>query len=174
MANPAQKRTIRPLYAQHQATTYAGFLNPDWDRSFDIFPGSVMCRLRGEVFTPYTGAGAQKPFGLSALWCAPTTGIDEVTGTGTNLFTVWVGGEQAVFEILAPAFDQTADWTAANETDGGIRLLTSTNKGLLTPTGVNADNAVCELVDVVSTDKILVRMNKIDYTSASVSLAGGS
>ena len=173
LANPGQKRTIRPLYAQHQATTFAGFLDPDWDRSFDIVPGTVMCRLRGEVFTPFTGAGNQKPFGLSALWCAPTMGIDEVTGTGTNLFTVWVGDSQAVFEILAPAFDQTADWTASDTADGSIRLLTATNHGLLTPTGVNANNAVCELLEVVSTDKIRVRMNKFDFASG-VSLAGGS
>ena len=172
-ANPAQKRTIRPLYAQHQATTYGGFLDPAWTRSFDIVPGTIMSRLRGEVFTPYTGAGNQKPFGLSALWCAPTLGIDEVTGTGTNLFTVWVGDSQAVFEILAPGFDTTADWNGALTTDGAIRLLTANSQGLLTPVGVNANNAVAELVDVISTDKIQIRLNKFDFAS-SVGLAGGS
>ncbi len=174
LANPAQKRTIRPLYAHHQATSYGGFLDPDWARTFDIYPGTVMCRLKGEVFTPYTGAGTQKPFGLSALWVAPTLGIDEVTGTGANLFTVWVGDSQAVFEILAPAFDADADWATANTTDGSIRLLTATSEGLLTPTGVNPDNAIAELVDVPSTDKILVRLNKFDFASSGGTLAGGS
>jgi len=172
-ANPSQKRSIRPVYAQHQATAYAGFLDPDWDRSFDIVPGTVMCRKAGEIFTPFTGAGNQKPFGLSALFVAPSLGIDEVTATGANHFTTWVGGEQAVFEILAPGFDDTADWAAANVTDGPFKLLTATNEGLLTPTGVNHANAIAELIDVISTDKILVRLNRYDLSSATA-LAGGS
>lgn len=171
-ANPAQKRTIRPIYAQHQATAYAGFLDPEWDRSFDIFPGTVMVRKTGEVFEPYTGSNG-KPFGLSALWVAPTHGIDEVTGTGANNFTVWVGGEQAVFEILAPGFDQEADWSAANITSGGIQLLTATSEGLLTPTGVDHENAVAELIDVISTDKISVRLNRFNLAS-SVAVFSGS
>lgn len=172
MANPAQKRTIRPLYAQHQATTWGGFLDPDWDRSFDIVPGTVMVRLKGDVFTPYTGAGGQKPFGLSALFCAPLMGIDEVTGTGTNLFTVWVGEAQAEFEVVAPGFDPTANWAAANPQTGKRQLLTATSQGLLTPTGVNASNAIAELVDVESTDKIVVRLNRFD--SGPTAPIGGS
>jgi hypothetical protein len=164
--NPALKRTIRPIYAQHQATTYAGFLDPNWNRSFDIFPGTVMCRLTKEIFTPFVGSGNQKPYGLSAFFLAPGLGVDEVTATGTNLYTVWVGGEQAEFEILAPGFDQTANWTAANVTDGGFQLLTATNQGLLTPTGANNANAIAELIDVESTDKILVRMNRYNFASS--------
>ena len=71
LANPAQKRTLRPIYAQHQATPYGGFLDPLWDKSFDILPGSVVYRKSGEIFAPYTGEGNQKPFGLSALFVAP-------------------------------------------------------------------------------------------------------
>lgn len=160
MSNPALKRTIRPIYAQHQATTYGGFLDPNWNRSFDIYPGTVMCRLTKEIFTPFTGAGNQRPFGLAALFVAPQLGVDEVSATGTNLFTVWVGGEQAVFEILAPGFDPAADWTAANVDDGDYQLLTATSTGLLTPTGADNTNAIAELVDVESTDKILIRMNR--------------
>lgn len=174
LANPAQKRTIRPIYAQHQATTYGGFLDPNWNRSFDILPGMVMCRLKDEVFTPYTTnngtpvlpSANAKPFGLAALFVAPSMGIDEVTATGTNLFTVWVGGEQAVFEILAPAFDTTAPWSATQVTDGGIQLLTANATGQLTPVGVNDANAICELVSVESTNKILVRMIRSSFTSA--------
>ena len=164
--NPALKRTIRPIYAQHQATTYAGFLDPNWNRSFDIYPGTVMCRLTKEIFTPYVGSGNQKPFGLSAFFLSPQLGVDEVTATGTNLYTVWVGGEQAEFEILAPGFDQTANWTSANVTDGGYQLLTATNQGLLTPTGVNNGNAIAELIDVESTDKILIRMNRYSFATS--------
>lgn len=172
-ANPAQKRTLRPVYATHQATAYAGFLDPAWGRTFDIVPGTVMCRKSGEIFTPFTGAGNQKPFGLSALFVAPSLGIDEVTSTGSNNFTVWVGGEQAVFEVLAPGFDEDADWPAAVTTDGQFRLLTATNHGLLTPTSATHLNAVAELIDVISTNKILVRLNRYDL-AASVGLAGGS
>lgn len=159
-SNPSLKRTLRPIYAQHQATTYGGFLDPTWNRSFDIFPGTVMCRITKEIFTPYTGAGNQKPFGLSALFVAPQLGVDEVTATGTNLFTVWVGAEQAEFEVLAPAFDSTANWTSANVTDGSFKLLTATNQGLLTPTGATTANAVAELIDVISPEKILIRLNR--------------
>jgi hypothetical protein len=159
ISNPALKRTIRPIYAQHQATTYGGFLDPNWARTFDIVPGTVMCRLTKEIFTPYTGAGVQKPFGLAALFVAPSLGVDEVTATGTNLFTVWVGGPQAVFEILKPGFDATAGWAGANVTNGGQQLLTGLPaNGLLTITGATAANAIAELVDVPTTDKILIRM----------------
>lgn len=171
VANPAQKRTLRPIYAQHQATPYGGFLDPAWGRTFDILPGTVMSRLTAEVFTPFTtSAGTPvlpsanaKPFGLSALFCAPTLGIDEVTATGTNLFTVWTGSIDAVFEIIAPAFDVTANWAGLNPTDGGRVLLTANASGLLTPTGANNMNAVAELMDVESTDVILVRLNPFNF-----------
>lgn len=166
ISNPALKRTIRPIYAQHQATTYGGFLDPNWNRSFDIYPGTVMCRLTKETFTPYVGSGNQKPYGLSAFFVAPQLGVDECTATGTNLFTVWVGGEQAEFEILAPAFDATANWTSVNVTDGGMQLLTATNAGLLTPTGANNGNAIAELIDVPSTDKIVIRMNRYNFATS--------
>lgn len=160
LANPAQKRTLRPIYAQHQATPHAGFLDPNWGKTFDIYPGTVMVRLQDEVFTPYTAATGSRPYGLSALFCAPVLGIDEITATGTNLFTVWIGGEQAFFEILAPAFDTTVTWVAP--TNGSIQLLTSTNHGLLTPTGVNENNAIAELISVESPSKILIRLNRFN------------
>jgi len=181
VANPAQKRTLRPIYAQHQATPYGGFLDPAWGRTFDILPGSVMSRKTAEVFTPYTttasgttpGSGGPvlptttaQPFGLSALFVAPSLGIDEVTATGTNLMTVWTGAVDAVFEILAPAFDLNANWSGLNPVDGGRQLLTANNVGLLTPTGANVNNAVAELIDVESTDVILVRLNPFSFASS--------
>ena len=163
MSNPALKRPLRPLYAQHQATTYGGFLDPAWDRSFDIYPGTVMSRIGKEIFTPFLGGGSGpvKPFGLSALFVAPQLGVDECTATGTNLFTVWVGNADAVLEILAPAFDNTATWTPG--TDGDYQLLTANAQGLLTPDGADNTNAIAELVDVESTDKILIRMNRYTF-----------
>ncbi len=158
LSNPAQKRTLRPLYANHQATPWGGFLDPDWDHSFDILPGTVMARSYGEVFTPFTGETNQVPFGLSALFDAPTLGVTEVTGDGTNLFTVWVGDSQAVFEVLAPAFDTDANWTV---TPGVPQGLTGNAEGKLTTTGVTKENVIAELIDVVSTDKIVVRLNRV-------------
>lgn len=168
LANPAQKRTLRPIYAQHQATPHAGFLDPSWDKSFDILPGTVMVRLTDEVFTPYTGASGQKPYGLSALFCAPSLGIDEVTSTGTNLFTVWIGGDQAFFEVLAPAFDTTASWNAP--TDGSQVFLTGNSEGKLTPVGATPQNSIAELVSVLDPTKILVRLNRLNVASSG----GGS
>ena len=167
LSNPAQKRTLRPLYATHQATPWGGFLDPDWAQTFDILPGTVMARSYGEVFTPFTGATGQVPFGLSALFVAPTLGVTEVTGDGTNLFTVWVGDSQAVFEVLAPAFDTTADWTVI---PGYPKPLTGNSHGKLTTAGVTSKNVIAELIDVVSTDKIVIRLNRVPGSIG----AGGS
>lgn len=172
LSNPAQKRTLRPLYAQHQATPWGGFLDPNLNFAYDILPGTVMQRLYGEVFAPYVGAAGTVPFGLSALFVAPSLGVNEVSSTGTGLFTVWVGGEQAVFEVLAPAFDTTATWPTV--TGPGRYMLTANSKGRLTPAGVTAENAIAELVDIPSPDKIVIRLNRVDYSAATVSLAGGS
>jgi hypothetical protein len=169
--NPSQKRTIRAIYANTQATPWAGYLDPAWDKSKDIFPGSVMARTTREQFTLFTGATNQTPVGLSALWMAPQYGIDEVTPTGTNNFSVWIFDSQGMFEILAPAFDAAANWTLA--TNGSRQMLTATVDGLLTPTGVNHANVVCELVDVTGTDKLLVRGNRLDL-AATVTMAGGA
>lgn len=160
LSNPAQKRTLRPLYANHQATPWGGFLDPDLDVDFDILPGTVMARLYGEVFTPYVGAEGTVPFGLSALFVAPRLGVNEVSSSGTGLFSVWVGDSQATFEVLAPAFDVEADWPAANATGGQI-LLTANTQGRLTPEGADKDNAIAELVDIPSSDKIVIRLNRV-------------
>lgn len=169
--NVGQQRTIRGQYANLQSTSYAGYLDPAWDKSKDIFPGSVMARTTREQFTLYTGATGQKPFGLSALWLAPQYGIDEVTPTGTNNFTVLLGDSQTTYEILAPAFDTTANWTLA--TNGSRQMLTANSNGLLTPNGVNHSNVVAELLDVTGIDKILIRMNVLDLAS-TVLVDGGS
>ena len=160
ISNPALKRTIRPIYAQHQATTYGGFLDPNWNRSFDILPGTfLMCRLTKEIFTPFTGSAGQTPFGVSRLCSSrPAWEWTRSPPPERTLFTVWVGGPQAVFEILKPAFDSTANWASANVTNGATALLKplSTN-GLLTTGGTGA-NCIAELIDVPTTDKLLIRM----------------
>lgn len=155
ISNPHLKRTIRPLYAHHQATTWAGFLDPDLPSGTEILPGTVMARKTGEVFTVFTGAAGQVPFGLSCFFYSHALGVDELTDSGSNTFTCWVGDGTALFEVLAPAFDTTATWT--QPTDGSIVLLTGNADGLLTPTGATPANAIGELVEVLSPTKITVR-----------------
>ena len=155
ISNPHLKRTIRPLYAHHQATTWAGFLDPQRDKTIEILPGTVMARRGKEIFTPYTGAAGQVPFGLSAFFVSTDLGVDEVTDSGSNTFTCWVGDGTALFEILAPAFDVDATWT--EPTDGSTVLLTGNAEGRLTPAGATAGNAIAELIEVVSPTKITVR-----------------
>lgn len=166
LANVGQKRTIRPLYANTQATPYAGYLDPSWDRSKDIYPGMVMAKLAGEVFTLASTTTA-KGFGLSALFVAPVLGIDEVALSGNNSFAVWTGGPDATFEVLAPAFDTSATYT--QPTNGTRVLLSHTTSahaqgpGKLTISGGTnaASNPVAELVDVVGTTKLIVRLNVV-------------
>ena len=160
-SNPHLKRTIRPLYAHHQATAWAGFLDPAYAGSPEIYPGTVMARINvdgkgGEVFTPYTGATGQVPFGLSAFFVSSKAGVDEVTDSGSNTFTVWVGDGTALFEVLAPAFDQEGG-TWEVPADGSTVLLTGNDKGLLTTADATPQNAIAELIEVVGTSKITVR-----------------
>lgn len=163
------KRTIKPLYAQHQATPWAGLLDPNWNpATYDLLPGMCMVRLGpGEIFTPFVASmvGTGKTFGLSALFVAPILGVDEVTSTGTNFFSVWTGAADAAFNILAPAFDTTATWT--NPSNGSRVLLypsiVAGQIGKLTPVqgaGMNTTDAVCELVDVPDANTITVRFNR--------------
>ena len=179
--NPAQQRTLMPKYAQTQATAYTGFLDPNWPRTYDSYPGSVMKILHDEVFTLWDGNGI--PFGLSSRFVAPSLGIDEVLATGGNEFTVWQINEQGLFEVLAPAFDQQATW--ASPQHGGIQLLTATTSsvvlptgitqppGVLTPTGANNSNAIASLVSVESTSKILISGRR-QFFATSVALGTGS
>lgn len=161
--NVAQKRTIRPLYAATQATPYAGYLDDSWDRSHDILPGMVVTKLAGENFS-LCSTISHKPFGLSALFVAPALGIDELASSGNNNFTVWTGGPDATFEVLAPAFDTSADYSQAG--DGSRKLLSFTlaahaqGPGKLTVSGgTNAASLViAELIDVVGTSKLIVRL----------------
>jgi hypothetical protein len=157
LSNPTQKRTLRPILANTQATPTPGFLDPAWAKPFDILPGIVVKRLYGEVFTPSTAAG-DKHVGLAAMFVAPSLGIDEVAATGTNLFTVWLGDNQAQFEILSQAFDTAATWPSTSGPGAAPHpiFLTANAQGKLTTTGATSANAAAVLIDVISADKILV------------------
>lgn len=139
ISNITQKRTIRPLYAQSQATPYAGFLSSSWTKAVDIYPGMVMAKLAGENFTlagtasgggilPTTGL--IRAFGLSALFCAPTLGVDDTAyphDSTLNVFTVWRAAAGNLFEIMAPAFATTQSWSETASSDGTVIMLGVTN-----------------------------------------------
>ena len=128
LKNKYQKRLIRPLYAQTQATPYAAVLDDSLrdpvtqDYTFTggsfkykngLVPGTVMVN-RGEKVTVATGADAAlRPFGLLANFVGGE--LDDLGDE--NYVGVWRGPD-AVFEILAPGFNDTglsAAWDASTQ-----------------------------------------------------------
>lgn len=152
------KRTLRPLYANTQATPQSMFLDPAWDRSVDIYPGMALMKTSGQNVTLLNATGI--PWGLSAFFEAPVLGITEITNQGVNAVAVWVLGPDSEFEVLAPAFDTAATWTDPG--DGTIVLVsayTSTAKrGQLCPAGTanSATVPIARLVAISSATKIVI------------------
>lgn len=171
LKNKYQKRLIRPLYAQTQATPYAAVLDDslrdaagDWTLPGAAFkykgglvPGTVMTN-RGEQVTVATGADAnpaQRPFGLLANFVA-----GELDDLGDEDFVgVWRGPD-AVFEILAPGFDDTglsAAWDASTQgfpvplyagTDGRLKYLSSPSNRQVVAHLIERPNANRIVVDL--------------------------
>jgi len=138
LKNKYQKRLIRPLYAQTQATPYAAVLDDtlrDSEGTYvltgasfklkgGLVPGTVMV-AKGEKVLVATGAdpaaafvvnaaatqGGPLAFGLLANFVGGE--LDDLGDE--NYVGVWRGPD-SVFEILAPGFNDTglsAAWTAA-------------------------------------------------------------
>lgn len=151
------KRTIRPTYAFTQSTPKSAFLDPAWDNSVPIFPGMALMKTSGEQVTLLNATGV--PYGLSAFY-EGGEGIYEISEQGVNACAVWVMGDDAEFEILAPAFDETLSWVEPG--DGTIPLVhayTSTSKrGKLCPAGTanSSTRPIARLLRVVSSTKIIV------------------
>lgn len=128
------KRTIRPLYTWTQATPKGMYLDPDWDRSVDIYPGMVAMRKGGDLVSLIDGTG--DPLGLFGLFIGGY-GIDEVLDQGVNAVAVWVLGPDAEMEVDAPAFDSELTWT--DPTDGTSTLVHAwtdgSDRGKLAPAG---------------------------------------
>lgn len=152
------KRTIRPLYDNTQATPKSLFLDPAWDNSVDIYPGMCAMKTTGDLVTVINGTGV--PYGLFGIYEAPTLGIPEVTRQGINAMPVWVLGVDAEFQILSPAFDDTASWVDPG--DGTIALVfaitTGSKRGKLCPAGAaNASTVpVARLLRVDSATSITI------------------
>jgi hypothetical protein len=117
----------------------------------------VMMNTNGENYTLVNGTGV--PAGFSALYVGGD-GMDEVINTGVNAFSVWVLADDAEFEILAPAFDESLSYVdPANGTKVLVHASTTgANRGKIVPAGtVGASTApVARLLKVVSPSKIIV------------------
>lgn len=66
-----EQRTLRPLYGWTQATPKHVFLDPEWDRSVDIFPGMVAMKTEGDNVAPINEVGDRS--GSSACTSRPST-----------------------------------------------------------------------------------------------------
>lgn len=165
-ARAFQKRTIRPLYAWHSAVPYAAFLDTSSGAitgtlqaaTTVVYPGMVAVKVTGEQMRIAIGQAATPAFGLFNNFI---NGAMDELGGGTEI-GVWVGGRDAVFEILAgpnsseTPLDSTVTWTGLNSTVGGVELF-ATSAGRLS----NASNGlrVARLIEAVSNSKIIVQLS---------------
>lgn len=178
LRNVYQKRLIRPLYAQTQATPYAAVLademiaskvSSDWTAlagptpftyKGGVVPGTVMV-AKGEQVTIASGAdaaGLQRHFGLLANFVGGE--LDDLGDE--NYVGVWRGPD-SVYEILAPGFDDTglaAAWAAS--ASGQPVPLYAGAAGLLTAAAnlsggtANGREVVALLIERPSQNRIIV------------------
>jgi hypothetical protein len=181
LSNAMQKRTLRVLHGQTQATPYAGTLNPalrNTDGSFrapvtadvtpidytantftyqsGLLPGTVMVRTQGESFMPHPG-GNERPFGLLANFVGGT--LDDLKDN--NEIGVWYG-PGSVYEVLIPAFDDTglaAAYAAAGVAAGNPVLLYAGTDGRLVTVGAPGSRVpVAELIERRSNAVIQIKL----------------
>jgi hypothetical protein len=183
LANKYQKRTCRPLYANTQATPYAAQLSDSYRSSGAIalpaaayklqnglVPGMVVTRLKGTeqvaVSTSATDA-TEYPFGLLANFVGGDLDEGFSGDSLQNSVGVWRGPD-SVFEILAPAFDDSGAGTTNGQSltaliatagvgtelllyggaDGRLVSITSGNVGTRVP--------VARLIERVNSGRIVV------------------
>jgi hypothetical protein len=103
------KRSLRPNYANTQATPKSVFLDPAWS-GVDLYPGMAAVKQAGQQIT-LAAATTDRVYGLINFYEAPILGIREITDQGINATSVWVLGPDAEFQVDSPAFDATLTWT---------------------------------------------------------------
>lgn len=188
LANKYQKRLVRPAYANTQATPYATTLDPQFratdgtlqlpksgdtaplnTRTADAYtlknslvPGLVMVRSTGENVGVATGSTStlEQPFGLLANFVGGDFDEGFAGDSLQNEVGVWRGPD-SVFDILAPAFDDTglaAAYAASAVSKGNPVLLYAGTDGRLkyvsSPTGTQV--AVARLVQRHNASRITV------------------
>lgn len=179
LSNKYQKRLIRPLYAQTQATPYAATLDPslrNTDGSFrtplstdtlpvtrsvaaftlqgGLVPGTCMIKGAGEgvVVHPGTDVATLSTFGLLANFVGGT--IDDLGDE--NQVGVWRGPD-SVYELLAPAYDDTGLAAAYAAATAGIPVkLHAGVDGRLSVTAGTNRQVVAHLIERASASKIVI------------------
>lgn len=155
LSNVYKRRTLKVQYGNTQAYPYAATLSTHFDRTANqltgtalaagskaaINPGSVAIKLVGEIVTlsgsteaantnqTDTVAAATRGFGLFGNFVGGQ--LDEL-GSRSEV-SVWRGAG-SVYEVLAPAFDDTglaADGAAEDGTAGTETYMTANSQGLL-------------------------------------------
>jgi hypothetical protein len=170
IANQYKKRPLRALYAQTQATPYAGTIDPSLrnvDGSFrapvatdtlplarsaaaaqdqgGIMPGTVMVKAAGEGFVVHNGGVGVPAFGLLANFVGGQ--IDEIGDE--NSIGVWRGPD-SVWELLKPAFNDTglaAAYAAAVGTSVPLYAGTNGLLGITAPASATAADVVARLIE---------------------------
>lgn len=176
----AQKRLIRPLYAQTQGFPYACSLDPSlrnsdgtfrvpqagdtgrtaaaFTMSGSIVPGTVMYKTQGEQVAVATGAAAAapQPMGLLGQWLGGT--FDNI-GT-SNQVGVWMGPD-SVYELLAPAWNDSgvASAIATAGTSGAQVLMYAQPDGRLGVTNPGSGAVpVCRIMDRPDAARLVIQL----------------
>ena len=185
LANKYQKRTCRPLYANTQATPYAASLATTFRASDgslqlpqsgdttplgtrtaaaytsknSLLPGTVMVRVVGtETVGVATGIDvAERPFGLLANFVGGDLDEGFSGDSLQNSVGVWRGPD-SVFEILAPAFDDTGLASAVSGATAGtdVLLYAGTDGRLKYIASPSNRQAVARLIERVDSGRIIV------------------
>lgn len=178
----AQKRLIRPAYAQTQGFPYAAYIDPSLRNSDgsirlpqsgdtspltrtanaftyenSIVPGTVMVRTTGENACVANGATASvvEPWGLLGQWIGGT--FDQLGQN--NEISVWMGYD-SVYDLLAPAWNDTglAAAVAAASAGEDVWLYAGTD-GRLTylPTPGSAV-PICKVIERWSNARLTIQL----------------
>jgi hypothetical protein len=161
----AKRRTLRAIYAHTQGYPYAATFDPNTSRTSGgqsgisgtlatYHPGTVMVKMANEVVKP-AAAATPNAFGLLGHFVGGS--LDEL-GSANSFVGVW-RGTGSVFEVLAPAFNDTGLATAAAAEDGAVGnevYLNSDATGLLQlkSTGIT----VARLMTRLSANAIIVEL----------------
>ena len=169
LSNKYRKRTLRAVYTHTQGTPYSAVLDSGFNRTQGqlagagaitdskaaIMPGSVMVKTAGETVTLSAAEAGHRPMGLSANFVGGE--LDEL-GTRSEI-GVW-RGTGSVYQILAPAFDDTDLAAAAGAEDGAVAnevYMESTAKGVLSD-DADAGTKTARLVRRLSANAIIVEL----------------
>jgi hypothetical protein len=177
----AQKRLVRPMYAQTQGFPYAASLDPSlrttsgtialpqapdtaplarsaaaFTYSGSLIPGLVMVKTAGEQVCVANGAAnaTPQPMGLLGQWVG---GSFDNVGT-SNQVGIWMGPD-SVYELLAPAWnDATVAAAVAAAGAGQQVLLYAGTDGRLTAGVAGGAIPVARVMNRISATQLIIQM----------------